>query len=139
MSKRFNDGLTINQQKAIVLLVSKDQHGMTNHEIASEVGVSPQAMYKWLRNDERFIEELSKEAEKVMDAFVIEIYGTLQDIIRDEKETTSNKLQAIDKVFKIKGKYIDRQSIEFEQKQINTESQDERQQRILQMEQDLLG
>lgn len=137
MLKNNEKGLTLTQQKAVTLLVSKDINGMTIGDIADELGISRQAIYKWKYTDTVFIEELNKEAEKVMDVFVVECYDVLQEIIRNDKETTNNRLQAIDKVMKLKGKYVDKQSIEVSQKQSQGEVEVKRQE-VIEMEKKLL-
>jgi predicted transcriptional regulator len=137
--KKNDKELSIIQQKAIALIVTKDINGMTIDDIANELGISRQTIYKWQREDEKFRRELNNQAEITMDIFLVECYEVLQKIVRDEKEPTKNKLAAIDKVLKIKGKYVDKQELSIEQKGMSQESLEVARHMVIDLQNELLG
>lgn len=138
MLKKNNKELSIIQQKAIALIVTKDINGMTIDDIANELGISRQTIYKWQREDEKFRRELNSQAEITMDIFLVECYEVLQKIVRDDKEPTKNKLAAIDKVLKIKGKYVDKQELSIEQKGMSQESLEVARHMVIDLQNELL-
>ncbi|HDR7502776.1 TPA: helix-turn-helix domain-containing protein [Bacillus toyonensis] len=112
MLKKNEKGLSVIQQKAIQLIIMKDVTGKTMNDIADELGVDRSTIYDWQYKNPRFIEELNVQAEKVMDSFLVDCYGVLQEIVFDKKQSTKDRLSAIDKVLKIKGKYVDKVEID---------------------------
>ncbi|PHF35395.1 hypothetical protein COF85_21945 [Bacillus toyonensis] len=116
MLKKNDKQLTVIQQKAIQLIIMKDVTGKTMNDIADELGVDRSTIYDWQYKNPRFIEELNKQAEKVMDSFLVDCYGVLQEIVYDKKQSTKDRLSAIDKVLKMKKKYGTDISMTIEQK-----------------------
>jgi AcrR family transcriptional regulator len=137
MQKKNEKGLSVVQQKAVALIVTKDINGMTVADVAKELKVGVSTIYFWQREDENFIKELNRQAEKLLDAFMPECYSILQKIILDEKEPTKNKLIAIDKIMKIKGKYVDKYSVEVSQQQ--SKSPEDLKREVIELEQDLIA
>lgn len=95
--------LEANQLKAISLLVSKDVNGMTNEEIAEEVGVNPSTLYRW-RKDSRFNDELIAQAEEIQRTFLADTYSSLRSIIANKSAKDGTKLKAIELMLKNQGR-----------------------------------
>lgn len=137
MLKKNDKQLSVIQQKAIQMIITKDFTGKTIEDIANELNIDRSTIYKWQREDGHFITELNRQAELVMDAFVVECYDFLKGVIRDPKEQTKNKLSAVDKVMKLRMKYVDK--IEIENKSNVTPAQQEHMRtRLFQLQTELL-
>jgi transposase len=108
------------QYKAIALMIYKDVNGLTNEQIAKEVGVNPSTIYEWKKN-EAFNGELIRQSEEVQRSFLADTYTQLRMIINNDKVQTGNKLKAIELVLKNQGrlKDVQEQSVTVEDKSLN--------------------
>lgn len=94
------------QYKAIALMVYKDVNGLTNEQIAREVGVNPSTLYEWKKKPE-FNEELIRQAEEVQRSFLADTYTQLRMIINNDKVRAGTKIKAIELVLKNQGRLKD--------------------------------
>ena len=108
------------QYKAIALMIYKDVNGLTNEQIAKEVGVNPSTIYEWKKN-EAFNGELIRQSEEVQRSFLADTYTQLRMIINNDKVNTGNKLKAIELVLKNQGrlKDVQEQTVQVEDKSLN--------------------
>lgn len=98
------------QYKAIALMIYKDVNGLTNEQIAKEVGVNPSTLYEWKKKDS-FNSELIKQSEEVQRSFLSDTYTQLRMIINSNKVQAGNKLKAIELVLKNQGRLKDVQEV----------------------------
>lgn len=103
--------LSLNQQKAIALLILKDVNGLTNAQIAEQVGVSVSALYRWFKAD-YFNDALLKQAEELQRSFIADAYTQLRSIVQDEKVSTATRLKAIELVLKNQGRLKEVREVE---------------------------
>lgn len=94
------------QYKAIALMIYKDVNGLTNEQIAREVGVNASTIYEWKKND-AFNSELIRQSEEVQRSFLADTYTQLRMIINNNNVQTGNKLKAIELVLKNQGRLKD--------------------------------
>lgn len=94
------------QYKAIALMIYKDVNGLTNEQIAMEVGVNPSTIYEWKKNDV-FNNELIRQSEEVQRSFLADTYTQLRMIINNNSVQTGNKLKAIELLLKNQGRLKD--------------------------------
>lgn len=108
------------QYKAIALMIYKDVNGLTNEDIAREVGVNPSTLYAWKQKG-YFNDELIKQSEEVQRSFLSDTYTQLRMIINSNKVNAGNKLKAIELVLKNQGRLKDVQEVNatVEEKSIN--------------------
>lgn len=108
------------QYKAIALMIYKDVNGLTNDDIAREVGVNPSTLYAWKQKD-YFNDELIRQSEEVQRSFLSDTYTQLRMIINSNKVNAGNKLKAIELVLKNQGRLKDVQEVNatVEEKSIN--------------------
>lgn len=98
------------QYKAIALMVYKDVNGLTNAQIAQEVGVNETTLYAWKKKP-LFNNELLKQSEEVQRSFLADTYSQLRVIINSNKVNAGNKLKAIELVLKNQGRLKDVQEV----------------------------
>lgn len=98
------------QYKAVALMIYKDVNGLTNEQIAMEVGVNPSTLYEWKKN-EAFNSELIRQSEEVQRSFLSDTYTQLRMIINNTNVQTGNKLKAIELVLKNQGRLKDVQEV----------------------------
>lgn len=110
MANKPRKALKPEQYKAIALMVYKDVNGLTNEQIAKEVGVNPSTLYEWKKN-EMFNGELIRQSEEVQRSFLADTYTQLRMIINNDRVQTGNKLKAIELVLKNQGRLKDVQEV----------------------------
>ncbi|WP_407708546.1 phBC6A51 family helix-turn-helix protein [Bacillus altitudinis] len=98
------------QYKAIALMVYKDVNGLSNEEIAKEVGVNPSTLYAW-KKEGYFIDELLRQSEEVQRSYLPDGYAQLRMIINNPKVNPTNKLKAIEILLKNQGRLKDVQEV----------------------------
>lgn len=108
--KKSKKVLKPEQYKAIALMVYKDVNGLTNEQIAKEVGVNPSTLYEWKKRDD-FNNELISQSEEVQRSFLADTYTQLRMIINSNKVNAGNKLKAIELVLKNQGRLKDVQEV----------------------------
>lgn len=108
------------QYRAVAFLVSKDAHGMTNEQIAEELGINPATLYRW-RKEPLFNDELIKQAEELQRTFLVETYGSLRSIIANPKVKDGTKLKAIELMLRNQGrlKDVQEQTVHVEERSID--------------------
>jgi AcrR family transcriptional regulator len=118
--KKLKKVLKPEQYKAIALMVYKDVNGLTNEQIAREVGVNPSTLYEWKKKPE-FNEELIRQAEEVQRSFLADTYTQLRMIINNDKVRAGTKIKAIELVLKNQGRLTDvqEQKVTVEDKTLN--------------------
>lgn len=89
---------------AAQLIANKDTNGFTNVQIASEAGIDPRTLYRWL-NSEDFIELLNHFAELSMEGFTSELYSQLKKAVRQ------GSTRAMELALKNRGKLIDKKEV----------------------------
>lgn len=89
---------------AAQLIANKDANGFTNAQIASEAGIDPRTLYRWL-NSEDFIELLNHFAELSMEGFTSELYSQLKKAVRQ------GSTRAMELALKNRGKLIDKKEV----------------------------
>ncbi|MFG3611425.1 phBC6A51 family helix-turn-helix protein [Rummeliibacillus stabekisii] len=121
VSKKSKKALKPQQYKAIALMVYKDVNGLTNEDIAKEVGVNPSTLYEWKKRED-FNAELLAQAEEVQRSFLADTYTQLRVIINSKKVNAGNKLKAIELVLKNQGrlKEVQETTVKADDKDINT-------------------
>lgn len=110
MIKKSKKVLKPEQYKAIALMIYKDVNGLTNEQIAKEVGVNPSTLYDWKKRED-FNTELIKQSEEVQRSFLSDTYTQLRMIINSNKVNAGNKLKAIELVLKNQGRLKDVQEV----------------------------
>lgn len=110
MANKPRTSLKPEQYKAIALMIYKDVNGLTNEQIAKEVGVNPSTLYEWKKQG-YFNEELIRQSEEVQRSFLADTYTQLRMIINNDKVQTGNKLKAIELVLKNQGRLKDVQEV----------------------------
>lgn len=120
MANKRRTALKPEQYKAIALMIYKDVNGLTNEQIAKEVGVNPSTLYEWKKQG-YFNEELIKQSEEVQRGFLADTYTQLRMIVNNDKVQTGNKLKAIELILKNQGrlKDVQEQSVTVEDKSLN--------------------
>lgn len=108
--KKSRKVLKPEQYKAIALMVYKDVNGLTNEQIAREVGVNPSTIYEWKKRED-FNNELLRQSEEVQRSFLADTYTQLRTIINSNKVNAGNKLKAIELVLKNQGRLKDVQEV----------------------------
>lgn len=108
--KKSRKTLKPEQYKAIALMIYKDVNGLTNEQIAKEVGVNPSTLYEWKKKD-YFNDELIRQSEEVQRSFLSDTYTQLRMIINSNKVNAGNKLKAIELVLKNQGRLKDVQEV----------------------------
>lgn len=98
------------QYKAIALMVYKDVNGLTNAQIAQEVGVNETTLYAWKKKP-LFNNELLKQSEEVQRSFLADTYSQLRVLINSNKVNAGNKLKAIELLLKNQGRLKDVQEV----------------------------
>lgn len=112
MSKDYNvHELDARQKKAISLLVARDVNGMTYEEIAEEVGVSSQTLYKW-RHKKTFRDELNRQADEIVETYVTDVYRNLGNILSNPKAHDRDKIKAGEVILKLQGKYKEKVEVD---------------------------
>lgn len=108
--------LTDKQRHAVKLLAFKAENGLTNAEIAKEVGVSTRTLYNW-KNARAFQAELSELSEIIMKTFLTETYQALRRIIISDTARDSDKINAIKLALRQQGKMNNKKEhdVQFEQ------------------------
>lgn len=106
MANTRRKALKPEQYKAIALMIYKDVNGLTNEQIAMEVGVNPSTIYEWKKNDV-FNNELIRQSEEVQRSFLADTYTQLRMIINNNSVQTGNKLKAIELLLKNQGRLKD--------------------------------
>jgi AcrR family transcriptional regulator len=129
-----NNKLTLSQRRCAEILATNDLHKMTLAQVAEEVGVSERTIYRW-KQDPDFIAYQNSIAEQAMEDFLAETYSTLKKLLREGK-SEKTQLEAIKLVLQNRGKLKDTHEHTHEVKQ--TETQEERERRIIEMERELL-
>ena len=125
--------LTDTQKRVAEILATNDIHKMTIEEIADHENISPRTIYRWKRNPD-FVAYKNAIAEEAMEDFLAEAYEKLKEILRDGK-SEKIQLDAIKLVLQNRGKLKETQDITVGVKQV--ESQEEREQRIKELEDEL--
>lgn len=115
MAKR--KALKPEQYRAISLMIYKDVNGLTNEQIAKEIGVNPSTIYEWKKKD-YFNDELIRQSEQVQRSFLADAYTQIRMIVNNDKVNTGNKLKALEMVLKNQGrlKEVSEQHITHEEK-----------------------
>lgn len=108
--KKSKKVLKPEQYKAIALMIYKDVNGLTNEDIAKEVGVNPSTLYAW-KKEGYFNDELIRQSEEVQRSFLADTYTQLRMIINNDKVKSGNKLKAIELVLKNQGRLKDVQEV----------------------------
>lgn len=108
--KKSRKALKPEQYKAIALMIYKDVNGLTNEQIAKEVGVNPSTLYEWKKRED-FNNELIRQSEEVQRSFLSDTYTQLRMIINSNKVNAGNKLKAIELVLKNQGRLKDVQEV----------------------------
>lgn len=108
--KKSKKVLKPEQYKAIALMIYKDVNGLTNEQIAKEVGVNPSTLYDWKKRED-FNNELLRQSEEVQRSFLADTYTQLRMIINSNKVNAGNKLKAIELVLKNQGRLKDVQEV----------------------------
>lgn len=105
------------QYRAISLMIYKDVNGLTNEQIAKEIGVNPSTIYEWKKKD-YFNDELIRQSEQVQRSFLADAYTQIRMIVNNDKVNTGNKLKALEMVLKNQGrlKEVSEQHITHEEK-----------------------
>lgn len=118
MAKR--KALKPEQYRAIALMIYKDVNGLTNEQIAQEVGVNPSTIYEWKKKD-YFNDELIRQSEQVQRSFLADAYTQIRMIVNNDKVSTGNKLKALEMILKNQGrlKEVTEQHITHEEKDFN--------------------
>ena len=101
--KKSKKVLKPEQYKAIALMIYKDVNGLTNEQIAKEVGVNPSTLYEWKKRED-FNNELIKQSEEVQRSFLADTYTQLRIIINSKKVNEGTKLKAIELLLKNQGR-----------------------------------
>jgi AcrR family transcriptional regulator len=127
--------LTLSQRRVAEILATNDIHKMTVQEIADEVGVDPRTIYRW-KKDPEFIKYQNAIADTAMEDFLTEAYTKLKTLLREGK-TEKTQLEALKLVLQNRGKLKDTHDINVSTTQ--QETQEERERRIIEMENELLG
>ena len=104
--KKSKKVLKPEQYKAIALMIYKDVNGLTNEDIAREVGVNPSTLYAW-KKEGYFNDELIRQSEEVQRSFLADTYTQLRMIINNSQVKAGNKLKAIELVLKNQGRLKD--------------------------------
>ena len=89
---------------AAQLLSSKDENGMTDAQIAKEVGIESRTLYRW-KLEPLFIELLMYYAELSMENFTAELYSKLKTSVRQ------GSTRAMELALKNRGKLIDKKEV----------------------------
>lgn len=98
------------QYKAIALMIYKDVNGLTNEDIAKEIGVNASTIYEWKKKD-YFNRELIRQAEEVQKSFLADTYTQLRMIINNNNVKSATKLKAIELLLKNQGRLKDVQEV----------------------------
>lgn len=127
--------LTASQRRAAEIFATNDVHNMTVQEVADEVGVDKRTVYRW-KKDPDFIKYQNDIAEQAMEDFLSEAYNKLKSLLR-EGQSEKVQLDAIKLVLQNRGKLTQDHEHTIEVKQ--TQSLDELEAEVLEMEKDLLS
>lgn len=98
------------QYKAIALMIYKDVNGLTNEDIAREIGVNASTIYEWKKKD-YFNRELLRQAEEVQKSFLADTYTQLRMIINNNNVKSATKLKAIELLLRNQGRLKDVQEV----------------------------
>ena len=98
------DKYTPQKVLAAQLLSSKDENGMSDAQIAAEIGCDLRTIYRW-KQDPLFIELLLYNAELGMESFTVELYQNLKRAVRQ------GSTRAMELVLKNRGKLIDKKEV----------------------------
>lgn len=92
------------QLKAIDLLISKPYTGMTNKQIAEEVGVSAVSLYAWMKKPE-FNDEFLAQSKELNRATVPSVFSYFSEVMEDRqgKYKDSTKLKVAELLLKNQG------------------------------------
>ena len=112
--KKLEAKLTPQQRKAALLLVENDilnGRSKTQEEIAQEVGITRQGLYKWRYRNKDFIDYMNLIADEMLEAHRAEVYNSLLKLIRGTTNGAPS-IKAIDTYLKRFGLLTERQIIE---------------------------
>lgn len=126
--------LTVSQRRAAEILATNDVHRLTTAQIAEEVGVTERTVYRW-KQDPEFVAYQNAIADQAMEDFLNEAYLKLKELLRAGK-SEKVQLEAIKLVLQNRGKLKDTHEHKHEHKAV--ESQEERERKIIEMENELL-
>lgn len=97
--------LTEIQLKAIGLLVSKADHGMTDKDIAENVGVDARTLRRWKNENPKFRKELYRQTEEVLQlGLTVAVDWVMKVLAPDSKYKESSQLGAAKLLFQSNGK-----------------------------------
>jgi predicted transcriptional regulator len=102
--EKFDYSRYTTQQLACARLMADPDAGLTNKEIAEQVGVTDRTIYRW-KEDEEFVELVNYLADRYMDSFLSEVYGQLQKAVK------KGSVKAIELALKRSGKLIERREV----------------------------
>ena len=122
------------QREVAELFATNDIHQLTIAQIADRAGVSERTIYRW-KQDREFIRYQNAIAEVAMEDALTEAYSRVKSLLRDGK-SEKTQLEAIKIVLQNRGKLKDTHEHTHEVK--NTETQEQRERRIIDMENELL-
>jgi predicted transcriptional regulator len=96
--------LTPQQRKAAELLAFNEE-GRTNRDIAREIGITEQTLYRWKALPD-FVYLVNEYADQIMETFLAEAYKDLRKLSRGAKSDAA-RLKAIELILKNRGRMKD--------------------------------
>ena len=96
--------LNATQKKCAEMLVTKDIHGLTNNQIAENLGIDRVTLYRWKQRPE-FNEFMLNLAEEYHRSYLADTYVELRKILT--YGTDAHKLKAIELMLKNQGRLKD--------------------------------
>lgn len=109
--KELESKLDLKQRKAALMLVENElntEGQMTQEEIAEELGVSRQGLYKWRTQNKAFIEYRNKLADDVLSSMRPMVYKQLMSLITGSQPS----VKAIDLFMRRFALLTDKQQVE---------------------------
>jgi predicted transcriptional regulator len=100
--------LTPQQRKAAELLAFNEE-GRTNRDIAKEIGITEQTLYRWKALPD-FSYLVNEYADQIMETFLAEAYKDLRKLSKGAKSDNA-KLKAIELILKNRGRMKDTSEI----------------------------
>ncbi len=104
MGRKRTLNLTPQQRKAAELLAFNEE-GRTNRDIAREVGITEQTLYRWKALPD-FAYLVNEYADQIMETFLAEAYKDLRKLTKRAKSDNA-KLKAIELILKNRGRMKD--------------------------------
>lgn len=105
---KYNKPLSVQQKKAIAMLVNQDVTGQSKQDIADELGINISTLWDWRRKP-KFIKELNKQAERIQEGIINDAYSQIRQLISNPNTSDANKIQALKLALQNQGKLVDKQ------------------------------